>query len=103
MINSWDSRARLCSTHGSVTTGSEANYLTFLCFSFLICKIRIITESYYCSHSLKNLHSIPLHKYTKNINSQKGMATHSSVLAWRIPWTVEAVGYSPWGHRVGHD
>ena len=24
---------------------------------------------------------------------EKGMATHSSILAWRIPWTV----YSPWG------
>ena len=25
------------------------------------------------------------------------MATHSSVLAWRIPWTEEPVGYGPWG------
>ena len=28
---------------------------------------------------------------------EKGMATHSSILAWRIPWTEEPVGYSPWG------
>ena len=27
---------------------------------------------------------------------EKEMATHSSILAWRIPWTVELVGYSPW-------
>ena len=27
---------------------------------------------------------------------EKGMATHSSILAWRIPWTEELVGYSPW-------
>ena len=28
---------------------------------------------------------------------EKGMATHSSVLAWRIPWTEEpTAGYSPW-------
>ena len=26
---------------------------------------------------------------------EKGKATHSSILAWRIPWTV----YSPWGHK----
>ena len=26
---------------------------------------------------------------------EKGEATHSSILAWRIPWTI----YSPWGHR----
>ena len=25
------------------------------------------------------------------------MATHSSILAWRIPWTEETGGYSPWG------
>ena len=25
------------------------------------------------------------------------MATHSSILAWRIPWIGELVGYSPWG------
>ena len=34
---------------------------------------------------------------------QKGTATHSSILAWRIPWTEEPVGYNPWGRRVGHD
>ena len=26
------------------------------------------------------------------------MATQSSILAWKIPWT-EPVGYSPWGHK----
>ena len=26
---------------------------------------------------------------------EKGKATHSSILAWRIPWTVS----SPWGHK----
>ena len=28
---------------------------------------------------------------------EKEMATHSSILAWKIPWTEELVGYSPWG------
>ena len=28
---------------------------------------------------------------------EKGMATHSSILALRIPWTEELVFYSPWG------
>ena len=27
------------------------------------------------------------------------MATHSSILAWRIPWTGEPGGYSPWDHN----
>ena len=30
---------------------------------------------------------------------EKGMATHSCILAWRIPWTEEHSGYSPWGHK----
>ena len=27
------------------------------------------------------------------------MATHSSVLAWRIPWIEESGGYSLWGPK----
>ena len=27
---------------------------------------------------------------------EKGMATHSNILAWRIPWTEELGGYNPW-------
>ena len=31
---------------------------------------------------------------------EMGMATHSSILAWRIPWTEEpGVGYSPWNGK----
>ena len=30
---------------------------------------------------------------------EEGMATHFSILAWRIPWTEELVGYSPWDHK----
>ena len=34
----------------------------------------------------------------------KGMATHSSILAWRIPWTEEPGGLQSLGlQRVGHD
>ena len=28
---------------------------------------------------------------------EKGIATHSRILAWRIAWTVDLAGYSPWG------
>ena len=35
---------------------------------------------------------------------EKGMATHSSILAWRIPGQRRLAGYSPWGcQRAGHD
>ena len=35
---------------------------------------------------------------------EKGKATHSSILAWRIPWTEEPGGLQSMGsQRVGHD
>ena len=42
---------------------------------------------------------------------EEGMATHSSVLAWRIPWAEEPGGLQSYrlqlptsrSHRVGHD
>ena len=35
---------------------------------------------------------------------QEGMATYSSILAWRIPWTEEPGGLQSMGlQRVGHD
>ena len=35
---------------------------------------------------------------------EKEMATHSSILAWRIPWTEEPFGLQSTGcQRVGHD
>jgi len=35
---------------------------------------------------------------------EEGMATHSSILAWRIPWAEETGGLQPMGlHKVEHD
>ena len=35
---------------------------------------------------------------------EEGMAAHSSILAWRIPWTEEPGGLQSMGlQRVGHD
>ena len=35
---------------------------------------------------------------------EKGMATHSSILAWRIPWSEEPGGLQSMGsQRAGHD
>ena len=37
-------------------------------------------------------------------SSGEGMATHSNILAWRIPWTEEPGGLqSMESQRVGHD
>ena len=35
---------------------------------------------------------------------EKEVATHSSILAWKTPWTEEPGGLQSMGlHRVGHD
>ena len=30
---------------------------------------------------------------------EKGMAVHSSILAWKIPWTGSLVDYNQWDHK----
>ena len=49
--------------------------------------------------------SLLLNKAKVNFHAlEKEMATHSSVLAWRIPGTGEPGGLPSMGsHRVGHD
>ena len=34
---------------------------------------------------------------------EEHMATRSSILAWRIPWTEEPRGLQSWGQGAGHD
>ena len=49
--------------------------------------------------------SVLLFTFTFHFHAlEKEMATHSSVLAWRIPGTGESGGLPSMGsHRVGHD
>ena len=48
--------------------------------------------------------SIPEYLIGSPTKLEKEMATHSSVLAWRIPGTGEPVGLPSMGsHRVGHN
>ena len=50
-----------------------------------------------------NPHSMVLN-YFMYFMWEKEMATHSSILAWRIPWTEDPGGLLSMGsHRVGHD
>ena len=50
-----------------------------------------------------NLLAVVYNKLCLALDMEKEMATHSRVLAWRIPWTekpgrLQSVGW----HRVGH-
>ena len=59
------------------------------------------------AHMVKNLPAMQetqVQSLTWKDPLEKGMATHSSVLAWRIPWTEEPGGLQSMGsQRVGHD
>ena len=37
--------------------------------------------------------------WVQSLGWEKGMATHSSILAWRIPWKRAWQANSPWGHK----
>ena len=58
------------------------------------------------AQSVKNPHAMP-ETWVQSLgweDLEKGMATHSSILAWRIPWTEEPGGLQFMGsQRVGQD
>ena len=52
---------------------------------------------------IKNIYP-KIKKSVLAIIQEKAMATHSSTLAWKIPWTAAPGGLPSMGsHRVGHD
>ena len=55
-------------------------------------------------YSLISLKIVENEVFVKELKLEKEMATHCSVLAWRIPGTGEPGGLPSMGsHRVGHD
>ena len=54
------------------------------------------------AHLGKNLHAM-WKSWVRSLSwedpLEKGMATHSGILGWRIPWTIWSMG----SQRVGHD
>jgi len=76
-------------------------------FPLAICVIR---GSVYASLVAQRLKRLPAMRETWILSLgqedllEKEMATHSSILAWRIPWTEEPGGLQSTGsQRVGHD
>ena len=47
--------------------------------------------------NLPVMQETPVQSLSQEDPLDKGMATHSSILIWRIPWTEEPDSYSPWG------
>ena len=49
--------------------------------------------------NLPAMQEIQLHSLGQEDPLEEGMATHSSILAWRIPWTEEPGGLQSWGRK----
>ena len=47
--------------------------------------------------NLPEIQEIRVQSLSQEAPMEIEMATRSSILAWRIPWTEEPAGYSPWG------
>ena len=82
----------------------------FLCFLFITFKDcgRITFQSFPASSNGKGIHlqcrRPGFDPWGQEDSLEKGMATHSSILAWRITWTEEPGRLqSMWWRRVGHD
>ena len=72
----------------------------FLLFNFL--KLSINVRKVFRGGSVvKNLpanqEEMQVWSLGREDNLEKEIATHSSIPAWKILWTEEPVGYSPWG------
>ena len=96
---------KLIKTHPSLHT------VTFVC---VVRTLRVLADFkytiWYSSLVAQMVKNLPAMQETQvwslgpEDSLEKGMATHSSILAWRILWTEEPGGLqSMWSQRVGHD
>ena len=64
-------------------------------------------EASLVAQTVKNLPAMPetqVQSLGRENPLEKGMASHSSILAWRIPWREETCGLQSMGsQRVGHN
>ena len=61
----------------------------------------------WCENSVHffKLQALTVYLYDTKKEMEKEMATHSSIFAWRIPWTEEPIHVllSMGSHRIGHN
>ena len=51
------------------------------------------------STSVGDKKDVGFNTWVQKISTEEGMATHSSILAWRIPWTGKAGGLQSMGSQ----
>ena len=94
--------AAFCFKYTSVSPIKSISYISIYWIWFILeetSRKKILSKR---SYSITILSTTFIQEYI--ISLEKAMATHSSVLAWRIPGTGEPGGLPSLGsHRVGHD
>ena len=90
------------------------HYFTSVWDECICCNLKVNLLSCSISKLLQWLRIFPVAQMVKNLPAiqetqvwstgredplEKGMAIHSSILSWRIPWTGSLVGHCPWGHK----
>ena len=96
----WTGRPGILQFMGSQRVGHD--WATELNWTYLFCLQTIRSPPEYKFHESRSCDCLIYQ--CRNSLLEKEMATHSSVLAWRIPGTGEPGGLPSMGsHRVGHD
>ena len=49
--------------------------------------------------AMQNMQEMQVQSLDQEDPLEKAVATHSSILAWEIPWTEEPGGLHPWDHK----
>ena len=76
-------------------TVMKVSYLKDQIYSFSLCERKV--RGFPCGSEVKNLPEMQgsqVQSLDREDPLKKGMATHSSILSWRIPWTEEPGGLS---------
>ena len=75
--------------------------------SFYFCSTMLLSQDFPVAQMVKNLSAMQQTQVRSmgwEDPLEKEMAIHSSIPAWRIPWTEEPGGLQPMGlQRIGHD
>ena len=71
------------------------------CFSTWLYQFIVLLPWWQMVKNLPVVQEIQVHSLGQEDPLEKGMATHSSILVWRIPWTEEVQSMGSW--RGGHN
>ena len=87
-----------CIAHGVAKSPTRLNNFQFISFHFWASLVAQIVKN------LPTMQKTWSQSLSQEDPLQKGMATHSYILAWRIPWTELPGGLQSTGlQKVGHD